>query len=352
MSNKIYANEIYDVDSTIIENTSSGVFAKYRAIIKSFRHNPEYLENEANMLKVRLLGTIQVPYINIHPRSDIEKRIVFSSEPLTYVGVGVGWNIFNLNYSVGLDRKNNKNNGKFSFNTFSRFFAFNAEVFWMNNLRVSDINDFIPKQNNGFSNNIELNDAFFRSRSIQMSFFPNGKKMAYGNTINPIFRQIKNAGTTIFSLGYADYDFNTNFGNIDKNEHEWVSEIGINNLNLYKYEFGAGYSYNFVAGRKWVLFISDMIGVSAKRYSYKMISDESYTSKTTLGGCNYFRTGACYYHKNYFIGAHILHEFDILSTSQFLFNKTNQTAVVYIGYKFNVDGFNKFVSNLVDINIK
>jgi len=78
-----------------------------------------------------------------------------------------------------------------------------------------------------------------------------------------------------------------------------------------------------------------------------MLTDEKLTKKTTVGVCNYFRTGACYYNRDYFIGTHILYESDLLSTSQFLFNKNNLMGTVYIGYKFKINGFNRFVSNIL-----
>ena len=156
----------------------------------------------------------------------------------------------------------------------------------------------------------------------------------------------------VLALSYADYDFNTNLSSIDRDKYDWISDIGMSNLNLSKYELGIGYSYNFVVGSKWVLFISDVIGISSKHYSYKMLSDISPTAKTNLGWCNYFRTGACYYNKNYFIGTNISYEIDALSTNHVLFNKANLNTVIYLGYKFNVSKFNNFVSDILNVNIK
>ena len=351
----ISAQEYPDTDSLSAPQKTSWLQNRINAFNNAYRHNPEYLKNEANMLKVRLLGTVQLPSIMIHPKSDTEKKVTFSSDPLKYVGADIGWNIFNFGYSYGLDRKNNKNNSRLSFNTYTRFFAINAEILWMSNLSVSDIDNFRPEGEDNvdkYPEIITIDGAYLRSRSLQLKFFPNGKKMAYGNTINPIFRQRKSAGTTVFSLGYADNDFNTNLEKMDADEHAWINEVGINSMNLSKYELGAGYSYNFVISRRWILFLSDIVGISAKHYSYRMLYDTSPTNNTKIGICNYLRTGTCYYNKNYYIGTNILYEFDALSTNQFLFNRTNLTGVVYIGYKFNVDSFNRFVSNTLNVNIK
>ena len=356
LPHKILAREYPGTDSILSKKNTSRIQDWAYAFNSVYKHNPEYLKNEANQLKVRLLGTLHLPTIMIHPKSDIEKRVVFSSEPLKYIGADIGWNIFSLGYSLGLDRKNNKNSGRFSFNTYTRFFAINAELLWMNNLSIFDIDDFIPEEGITFENEIPgkitIDGAYFRSRSFQFKFFPNGKKMSYGNTINPVFRRVKSAGTIVLSLGYNDYDFNSNFGNSDIGKYEWISEVGISNLNLSKYEFGAGYSYNFVISRRWILFTSDIIGISSKHYTYEMLYDNSHTSSTKLGVCNYFHTGTCYYNKDYYIGTNILYEFDVLNTNQFLFNRTNLTAALFIGYKFNVDGFNRFVSNALKIDIK
>jgi hypothetical protein len=352
LSNSIYAQESPAIESLNTQKSSSWVHDKYIAFRKAYKYNPEYLKNESNRLKFRLLGTVQTPFFTVHPQSDTEKKIIFDSEPLKYVGADIGWNIFAFGYSFGIDGKNKKKNERFSFNTFTRFFAISAEVFWLNNLSISNLEDFITEEENTHPEKVALDGTYFRSRSAQISFFPNGKKMAYGNTINPVFRQLKSAGTLILALGYSDYDFNTNLQNSEFKDDEWISEIGISKINMYKYELGVGYSYNFVVGRHWVLFLSDMIGISSQRYSYEMLSDDPFSKKTKLGGCNYFRTGACYYNKDYFIGAHVLHELDALDTSHFLFNKNNQIAVVYLGYKFNVDGFNRFVSNIIGTPVK
>ena len=353
----ILAQEYSDTDSTQPEENTSWVQNIVNAFNNAYRHNPEYLKNEANNLKVRLHGTVHVPSIMIHPKRDLERRLIFSSDALKYVGADIGWNIFALGYSIGLDRKNNKNNGRLSFNTYTRFFAINSEILWVNNLSISNINSFIPKEEEGgyddiIPQKIAIDGAFLRSRSLQLKFFPNGKKMAYGNTINPVFRQLKSAGTPVLLLAYSDYDFKTNLENSDMDKYSWISEVGLSSMNLSKYEFGAGYSYNSVISRRWILFISDIVGISAKHYTYEMLYDDSPTSNTKMGVCNYLQTGACYYNKDYFIGTNISYEFDVLSTNQFLFNKTNLTAVLYIGYKFNVDGFNRFVSNMLNVDIK
>ncbi len=347
LSANIYAQEPSAADNPNTSKPSSWIYNQYTAFRNVYKYNPEYLKNEADKLKVRLLGTIQTPFFTVHPQSDTEKKIIFDSEPLKYVGADIGWNIFAIGYSFGIDGKNKKNHERFSFNTYTRFFAINAEVFWLNNLRLSNLEDFITEEENTYPEKIELDGTYFRSRSAQISFFPNGKKMAYGNTINPVFRQLKSAGTLILALGYSDYDFNTNLQNSEFKDDEWIAEIGISKINMYKYELGVGYSYNFVVGRHWVLFLSDMIGISTQRYSYEMLSKDAFSKKSNLGGCNYFRTGACYYNKDFFVGVHVLHELDALNTNHFLFNKNNQIAVVYLGYKFNVDGFNRFVSNII-----
>ena len=342
---------------SVLPDKKSWIQNAVDAFNTAYRHNPEYLKNEKNQLKVRLLGTVHLPSMMIHPRRDLERRLIFSSDPLKYIGADIGWNIFALGYSFGLDGKNNLNNGRFSFNTYTRFFAINYEILWFNNLSISNLESFITEDGeNGFEDDIPkkiaIDGAFFRTRSLQFMFFPNGKKMAYGNTINPVFRQKKSAGTAVFSLGYADYDFNTNLENSDMDKYSWISEVGLSNINLSKYEIGAGYSYNSVVSRRWILFISDIVGISAKHYTYKMLYDNSPISNTKVGICNYLRTGACYYNKDYFIGTNISYEFDALNATQFLFNKTNLNAVLYLGYKFNVDGFNRFLSKMLKVEIK
>jgi hypothetical protein len=343
-------DNIYAQEAETPAPKTSWIYGKYQKFHNTFRHDSGYLRNEAGRLKIRLLSTYQTPYFTIQAKNDMERRIRFDSEPLKYIGADVGWNIFSLGYSMGIGTRNNVDNKRLSLNAYSRFFAVNTEILWSNNLSVSIPENLVSGDESGVSlpEKTALNDAWFRSRSAHITFFPGGKKMAYGNTINPVFRQLRNAGTIIAALGYADYDLNTNIKNTDIARHEWLSGLGINRINLFKYELGAGYSYNFVAGRHWVLFVSDMIGISVKHYSYEMSPDDTPTEETKPGGSNYFRAGTCYYNGDYFIGAHIHHELDVLNTSRFVFNKNNLTAVVYIGYKFRIDRFNRFVSGLMN----
>ena len=326
------------------------------ALSKAFKYDPEYLKNEANKLRVRMVGTFQVPSIMVHPKGNLDRRLTFTSDPLTYVGADVGWNIFTFGYSFGLNSRNDKNNARLSFNTYARFFAINVDVLWMNNLSISDIDKLVSDDDElsetVYPQKIPIDGAYFRSRSLQFKFFPNGKKMTYGNTIIPKFRQLKSAGTVVFSLGYSDNDFNTNLENTDFDKYSLIKEVGISSLNLSKYELGGGYSYNFVVRKRWVLFLADIVGVSAKHYTYDMLFDNTPISKTNVGLSNRFRTGACYYNKDYYIGTNVSYEVDFLNTNQFLFNNTNLTGYIYIGYKFNIDGFNRFVSNLLKLNIE
>ena len=344
-------------DSLLPDMKISWIQNAVNAFNNAYIHNPEYLKNEKNQLKVRLLGTVHLPSMMIHPKRDLERRLIFSSDPLKYIGADFGWNIFALGYSFGLDGKNNLNNGRFSLNTYTRFFAITSEILWFNNLSISNLASFLTDEDaDGYEDElpkkVAIDGAFFRTRSLQFMFFPNGKKMAYGNTINPVFRQIKSAGTAVLSLGYADYNFNSNLENSDMDKYPWISEVGLSNINLSKYELGAGYSYNSVVNSRWILFISDIVGVSAKHYTYEMLYDNTPVSNTKVGICNYLRTGACYYNKDYFIGTNISYEFDALNATQFLFNKTNLNAVLYLGYKFKVDGFNRFVSKMLKVEIK
>lgn len=350
---EIGAQEHPASDSVHATRTSSSwLHNKYTAIRNIYRHDPAYLRNEANRLKIRALGSTQVPFIAIHPKSNIEKKVIFDSEPLQYVGADIGWNVFAFGYSFGINRKNNKSNNRFSFGTFTRFFSISAEIIRLNNLRLSNLDDFLPDGDNPYPEKIELDGAYFRSRTAQLGIFPNGRKMAYGNTINPVFRQLRSAGSFVFSFTYSDYNFKTNLRNVELQENEWISEIGINELDLFKYELGVGYAYNYVVGSRWVLFASNVTGLSAKHYAYEMLTDETTVRKTTAGVCNYFRTGACYYNRDYFAGVHILYENDLLSTRQFLFNKNNLLGSVYVGYKFNVDGFNRFATNILGIDLR
>ena len=326
------------------------------ALSNAFKYNPEFLKNEANKLRVRMVSTFQVPSIMVHPKSNLDRRLTFTSDPLTYVGADIGWNIFTFGYSFGLNSRNDKNNARLSFNTYARFFAINLDVLWINNLSISAIDKLVSDNDeltdDIYPQKIPIDGAYFQSRSLQFKFFPNGKKMTYGNTINPKFRQIKSAGTVVFTLGYADNDFNTNLENTDFDKYSLINEVGISSLNLSKYEIGGGYSYNFVVRKRWVLFLADIVGVSAKHYTYDMLFDNLQISKTNIGLSNRLRTGACYYNKDYYIGTNVSYEADILNTSQFLFNNTGLSGNIYIGYKFNIDGFNRFVSNMLKLNIE
>ena len=95
LTKNLYAQDIEKEDSLSTETVqSSWLYDAYKTIHNASKHNPEYLRNGANRLKVRLLGSLQTHFFSIHPKSDIEKKIVFDSDPLTYVGAEIGWNIF------------------------------------------------------------------------------------------------------------------------------------------------------------------------------------------------------------------------------------------------------------------
>lgn len=270
---------------------ASKLYARYARQRAKNKPDSAYLKYEGNMLKVRIINTIQAPRLGISPLSNRNKEILFRSQPLEYIGFDLGWNIFSGGYSIGLNRTRKSSNERFSFNTYTRFFALNLEAYWLKELHASNSEDSAPDET-------RLGGSYFRTRSAQVSIFTNGRKMAYGNTINPVYRQIKSAGTFAFALTYSDYRLDMNFGTNPKDGHEAAQTaemVGIDYLKLFKYEVAAGYSYNFVAGRHWVLFVSDMIGLSAKHYSYEMLHDEGVTRKATFGGCNYARLGACYY---------------------------------------------------------
>ena len=325
---------------------ASKLYARYARQRAKNKPDSAYLKYEGNMLKVRIINTIQAPRLGISPLSNRNKEILFRSQPLEYIGFDLGWNIFSGGYSISLNRTRKSSNERFSFNTYTRFFALNLEAYWLKELHASNSEDSAPDET-------RLGGSYFRTRSAQVSIFTNGRKMAYGNTINPVYRQIKSAGTFAFALTYSDYRLDMNFGTNPKDGPEAAQTaemVGIDYLKLFKYEVAAGYSYNFVAGRHWVLFVSDMIGLSAKHYSYEMLHDEGVTRKATFGGCNYARLGACYYNKNFFIGLHAHNELDILQTGRFIFKKSNTTGILYAGYKFKVDRFNEMVSKLLNMD--
>ena len=183
------------------------------------------------------------------------------------LGLWVGYRGFGFGYGLSLSGNNGMNlavnmvTPSYGLNVRYNRFHYNNPVFGLNNFYINGVtmDDVLGEREMTFKNSMKIT-----SLVVDGFWIFNKRKFSYSAAYDQSTRQVRSAGSFIAGLMfyYQKYDLrldpsagwysdvNDNFGFLLSND--------IDKFKVYQGSIGAGYTYNWVPGRNWVINLTAM----------------------------------------------------------------------------------------------
>jgi hypothetical protein len=253
----------------------------------------------------------------------------FSTGEQNLIGAEITYKWVTLGYNVSFNRENSSANMDFRFSTAYKPLRVSANFTSLKNLnyyRVSGMDSidtiFIARQK-GIS---------LRNMGLKVDYILNNKKFYYSPSISQVGRQLKSRGSFIISCGisYQDFDLRGLSDSASLNFHQLYQA---NRYKIVRADLGVGYGYNWVLGKKVVIYISETpnMGVQIIRSTGKPYQDRH----TTLSITNYVRAGVVFTWKNKFLGAYAYNCVTAGKWAGFNYNDTYTSLQLHFGMVLN-----------------
>ncbi|MCR5454245.1 MAG: DUF4421 domain-containing protein [Bacteroidales bacterium] len=210
-----------------------------------------------------------------------EKRALFSTDFSDKTGVFFTYRGYGFGYSFK-PRRGRKNDGEFNFRFFCR--RFGIETDWC---RATSFAADIDSPDTSFS--IQRGDIDFKMRMFSVYYVFNNTKFSFPAAFDKSYTQIKSCGSILLGASFASAKMKTGRHDFDI----YARNSGI----------GAGYGYNFVTKKKFLIHISVIPTFmfweenEVKTTSGRLYMDHSYTDL-----CIWGRAAASYNFKRMFVG--------------------------------------------------
>jgi hypothetical protein len=222
----------------------------------------------------------------------------FATGGQNFIGAEVSYKWATLGYNVSFTRENSSANMDFRFSTAYKPFRVSANFTSLKNLNYYRVNGmdsidtiFIARQNR-----ISL-----RNVGLKVDYILNNNKFYYSPSISQVGRQLKSQGSFIISSGisYQDFDLRGLSDSASFNFHQLYQA---NRFKILRADLGFGYAYNWVLGKKVVIYISETPNIGVQMIKSSGNPDQN--RHTTVSITNYVRAGVVFTWKNKFLGAY------------------------------------------------
>jgi hypothetical protein len=324
--------------SVVFQKYLSGFFSILALLISglaSAQPDTSYVKIYRNNLVPRMMTNYKNQVTNFVTKSDTSfSADYFSTGAQNFMGAEVSYKWATLGYSFGFNRENSSANMDFRFSTAYKPFRFSANVTSLKNLnyyRVSGLDSldtvFIARQK-GIS---------LRNVGLKVDYILNNKKFYYSPSVSQVGRQLKSQGSFIISSGISFQDFDLR-GLSDSASFNFHQLYDANRFKTIRADLGAGYAYNWVLGKKVVIYISETpnIGVQTIYFSG---NQEQGRRHTTVSLTNYFRAGVVFTWKNKFLGAYAYNAVTTGKWSGFNYNDVYTSLQLHFGMVLNAPKF-------------
>lgn len=249
---------------------------------------------------------------------------------LSYLAVSVGYDMNVSKYFGGSDKVRKRFNFKFN------CALFGADFYWISNDVGTRIREFGPK------NDMEKMDLPFDGINttvfgVDSYYIVNNKRYSRASAFNYSKIQKKSQGSFFFGFSYWKQDFEFDFNKLPEDmkadlPQSWADNAYIYYTNNHNYSLKAGYGYNWVFARHWLLGVSEspMLGIKHGHLNgYN-------TKRTTFALSNRAQLSVIWNNRAWFAG--IIGTLD----NTLLYDKSHQllsgvyNIEVSLGFRFNL----------------
>ena len=262
-------------------------------------YDTEYIGRPDLLWTVKLKGNIGGSQFNNYGKYAGESmRGKLKSDDMRTIGVEVGYSGLSLGFSINPTSNSKKyKDEEFTMNYYDNHFGFDVEY--------QHIKSFHGYQNSlGERWPVEKGDMKMNNLRINGYYVFNGKRFSLPAVFNSTWVQRRSAGSF-----FVQANFNTGRIKIGDNldsEHSFASSL--NRIDMNAFSLGAGYGYNLVAGKHWLLHAtvqpSFMVWNNYKLHTTNSEGQEE-VNKMATDRINFFvvgRIGAIYSWNKYFLG--------------------------------------------------
>lgn len=253
----------------------------------------------------------------------------FSTGAQNFIGAEATYKWATLGYNFGFNRANSSSNMDFRFSTAYKSFRFSMNCSSLKNLnyyRVTGMDSidtiFISRQK-GIS---------LRNVGLKADYIINNKKFYYSPSISQVGRQLKSQGSFIISSGisYQDFDLRGLSDSAGLNFHQLYDADRFKTIRA---DLGIGYAYNWVLGKKVVIYISETPNLGFQQI--KFVENTTENKHSTISVTNYVRAGVVFTWKNKFLGAYAYNSITAGKWARFNYNDVYTSFQLHFGMVLN-----------------
>ncbi len=289
-----------------------------------------YVKIYRNNLVPRLMTNYKNQITSFVTKSDTSfSADYFSTGAQNFIGAEVSYKWATLGYNFGFNRENSSANMDFRFSTAYKPFRVSANFTSLKNLnycRVEGMDSidtvFVARQK-GIS---------LRNVGLKVDYILNNKKFYYSPSISQVGRQLKSQGSFIISSGISYQDFDLR-GLSDSASFNFHQLYDANRFKTIRADLGIGYAYNWVLGKKVVIYISETPNIGFQAIKFSGNPDQN--RHVTVSFTNYVRAGVVFTWKNKFLGAYAYNSVTAGKWSDFNYNDVYTSFQLHFGMVLN-----------------
>ncbi len=257
---------------------------KADSLVSNFYFNSGFDTSYVSRPEKRFMAALHPVFSSIEVKiAKNERSVIFSTELSDKIGALLTYRGYGFGYSIKPRHGRAKSNdGEFNFRFFCRRFGFETDF-----CKATSFTATITNPDSSYI--IPRGDIDFKMRLFSVYYVFNNKHFSFPAAFDKSYTQIKSCGSMLLGASFGNTKLNTDI-------HDF--KISSHNLGI-----GAGYGYNFVTRKMFLVHISVIpTFVFWERNELKTTSGLQDMGYKFTDLCIYGRTAASYNFKRIFVG--------------------------------------------------
>ncbi len=334
------ANDTIPQKKGLMRKTLDGIVG----IVKEFNNvDTAFIEPQHYKFTTTLMSTYSFESYSIRSKSGQEIR--FSPEARVKVGPYIGWSLLFWGYTIDLAYISANKKKELDMSVYTSMLG--LDFFW----RKSGNDYKIRSWNLGTGNNNQVvGDIPFDGLNVTITglngyYICNHRKFSYPAAFSQSTCQRRSAGSFMFGGGFTKHSLDLDYHQLQNSLEKAVPDVTekldsglmFNKIKYVDLSLSAGYGYNWVFSRNWLLSASLMASLGYKHSSGSISEDLLFFQDFSFDNINFDgvgRLGLIWNNSKWYFGTYgVLHSYNY-KKSQFKTNNYFGNIKVYIGINF------------------
>ena len=333
-------NDTIPQKKSLMRKTLDGIVG----IVKEFNNvDTAFIEPQHYKFTTTLMSTYSFESYSIRSKSGQEIR--FSPEARVKVGPYIGWSLLFWGYTIDLAYISANKKKELDMSVYTSMLG--LDFFW----RKSGNDYKIRSWNLGTGNNNQVvGDIPFDGLNVTITglngyYICNHRKFSYPAAFSQSTCQRRSAGSFMFGGGFTKHSLDLDYHQLQNSLEKAVPDVTekldsglmFNKIKYVDLSLSAGYGYNWVFSRNWLLSASLMASLGYKHSSGSISEDLLFFQDFSFDNINFDgvgRLGLIWNNSKWYFGTYgVLHSYNY-KKSQFKTNNYFGNIKVYIGINF------------------